>query len=291
MDRGIEIVKKLQDEFFQQYGRLPLDNETFIYVNELVRQAIEISRLTSLVEAGERECEWANEEVLRLQHWVQDLQKGMFINCVYCGHRYGRNDEVPATMADVLKEHIEQCPKHPMSKLKKDNTDLTRQLAEANRKCRDCRSRQRIIKGRTFLHEKKIRNGLTEMRQAKGQGRSLFRYASRGKDVMNDQPKLFDLDHQGTFYNTTEEDEAQLEISRAQVTGQERRVLELFKYGPATPFVLWGRYSREHDSVPITSIRRAITNLTKAGYLEKTERQVVERWGKSNYIWKVKEGS
>lgn len=50
--------------------------------------------------------------------WVDDLQAGMYINCVYCGHRYGPEDEVPATMADVLKEHIEQCPKHPMSELK-----------------------------------------------------------------------------------------------------------------------------------------------------------------------------
>lgn len=54
-----------------------------------------------------------------LQQWVNDLQAGMFINCVYCGHRYGPDDEVPESMADVLKEHIEQCPEHPMSKIKK----------------------------------------------------------------------------------------------------------------------------------------------------------------------------
>ena len=50
------------------------------------------------------------------QRHVDDLQSGMYINCVYCGHRYGPKDEVEATMADALKEHIEQCPKHPMSK-------------------------------------------------------------------------------------------------------------------------------------------------------------------------------
>ena len=42
----------------------------------------------------------------------------MYINCVYCGHRYGPSDEVPASMADVLKEHVEQCPQHPMSALR-----------------------------------------------------------------------------------------------------------------------------------------------------------------------------
>lgn len=55
------------------------------------------------------------EKVDRLQAWVSDLQAGMYINCVYCGHRYGPDSEVPASMADVLKEHIEQCPEHPLS--------------------------------------------------------------------------------------------------------------------------------------------------------------------------------
>lgn len=54
----------------------------------------------------------------RYKAWVSDLQAGTFINCVYCGHCYGPDDEVPAAMADVLKAHIEQCPEHPMSALK-----------------------------------------------------------------------------------------------------------------------------------------------------------------------------
>jgi DNA-directed RNA polymerase subunit RPC12/RpoP len=59
-------------------------------------------------------------EIERLQKWVSDLQSGMYINCVYCGHRYGPKDKVPTSMADVLKAHVEICPKHPMSKLKAD---------------------------------------------------------------------------------------------------------------------------------------------------------------------------
>lgn len=54
----------------------------------------------------------------RLGTWVNDLQSGMYINCVYCGHRYGPKDEIPTAMADVLKEHVAQCPDHPMSKLR-----------------------------------------------------------------------------------------------------------------------------------------------------------------------------
>lgn len=49
------------------------------------------------------------EEVLneneKLKQWVHDLQSGMFINCVYCGHRYGPKDQMPATLvaADPAK--------------------------------------------------------------------------------------------------------------------------------------------------------------------------------------------
>lgn len=63
----------------------------------------------------------AKAENKRLQDWVNDLSAGMYINCVYCGHRYGPDDEVPSTMAQVLKEHIEVCPEHPMSALKAKN--------------------------------------------------------------------------------------------------------------------------------------------------------------------------
>lgn len=107
---------------------------------------------------------------------------------------------------------------------------------------------------------------------------------------MNDQPKLFDLDHRGTFYNTIHEKDAELDISRAQVTLQEKRVLAVMGDFPAgmTPFAVWKIYCAEHEDVPVTSIRRAITNLTGAGYLEKTDRQIIERWGKSNYMWKIK---
>jgi plasmid maintenance system antidote protein VapI len=69
-----------------------------------------------------------HSHILELQQWINDLQAGCYINCVYCGHRYGPNDEVPGSMADVLKEHIEKCPKHPMSILRKQNAELVRDM-------------------------------------------------------------------------------------------------------------------------------------------------------------------
>lgn len=51
----------------------------------------------------------------QLHGWLDDLQSGMFINCVYCGHRYGPKEDTPVTMADILREHIEKCPEHPLA--------------------------------------------------------------------------------------------------------------------------------------------------------------------------------
>lgn len=67
-------------------------------------------------------------EIERLRQWVADLQSGMYINCVYCGHRYGPDPVTPTSMADVLKAHVEVCPKHPMSALKAEVESLKKQL-------------------------------------------------------------------------------------------------------------------------------------------------------------------
>jgi hypothetical protein len=42
----------------------------------------------------------------RLMQWVDDLQSGMYVNCVYCGHRYGPQESTPVTVADALKQYI-----------------------------------------------------------------------------------------------------------------------------------------------------------------------------------------
>lgn len=54
------------------------------------------------------------QTIARLKKWIDDLQSGMYINCVYCGHRYGPKDKVATSMQDALKLHIASCPEHPM---------------------------------------------------------------------------------------------------------------------------------------------------------------------------------
>lgn len=77
------------------------------------------------------------EEFKRLRQQVNDLQSGMWVNCVYCGHRYGPRESTAATlqeagtnmtMAEALTKHIESCPEHPMSKLKLRVKELESQV-------------------------------------------------------------------------------------------------------------------------------------------------------------------
>ena len=93
---------------------------------------------------SEAELSRARGEVLRMRQWVNDLQRGMFINCVYCGHRYGPDDQVPATMADVLKAHIERCPDHPMSALKRDLEELELVCARLSRELDEAKIRASV---------------------------------------------------------------------------------------------------------------------------------------------------
>lgn len=58
------------------------------------------------------------DHINSLNAWIDDLQSGMYVNCVYCGHRYVLNKDTPVSMADSLKAHIEECSQHPMSALK-----------------------------------------------------------------------------------------------------------------------------------------------------------------------------
>lgn len=66
----------------------------------------------------------ARDRIMRLSRWVNQLQSGMTINCVYCGHCYGPADTTPVTRAEILTAHLEVCLQHPMNALKRENEQL-----------------------------------------------------------------------------------------------------------------------------------------------------------------------
>ena len=112
------VVKKVKDGVTKW---LDYDREEWSTVNASCRTSGEFWEgkmpcYGTVVEFVPRsELDEARRELERLSTWVNDLQSGMYVNCVYCGHRYGPQKDTPVTMADTLKAHIETCPKHPLS--------------------------------------------------------------------------------------------------------------------------------------------------------------------------------
>ena len=100
------------------------------------------------------------------------------------------------------------------------------------------------------------------------------------------------------YYNTNEEDGPQLFRSWAQTAKQNDLIYELFRrypnneYSPDEIHIMIDQIIIDTDGSkywPITSIRRALTNLTNAGVLEKTNKMVMGRYGKKTHTWKLVE--
>lgn len=91
-----------------------------------------------------------------------------------------------------------------------------------------------------------------------------------------------------TFHNTNDETGVTIENSEVKAQKQENIVFDYFKERPEqilTPSdVLIGAFNKK---TPLTSVRRAITNLTNKGYLVKTDTQKMGIYGKLTYCWKL----
>jgi len=87
-----------------------------------------------------------------------------------------------------------------------------------------------------------------------------------------------------SHYNTTNESGNQLSLLNEIAINQEDKVLELFTiYKKLSPSDCYKYYSE----YPITSIRRAITNLTIQGYLKKTDEKKIGIYGRNEFYWEV----
>ena len=91
-----------------------------------------------------------------------------------------------------------------------------------------------------------------------------------------------------SFYNTTNESGTQLKKNIRQAVKQDDLILNFFKKHPDkeyTPLEIWQAVFDE--ATPITSVRRSITNLTKADKLEETDIKREGAHGRSNYCWRL----
>ena len=92
------------------------------------------------------------------------------------------------------------------------------------------------------------------------------------------------------YYNTNNETGGTLNSSRNAATKQENMILAIFETYPnegLTPFDIEDFAHDQEVSWPITSIRRAITDLTNAGKLTKTDTKKLGKYGKFVHTWKL----
>lgn len=100
-----------------------------------------------------------------------------------------------------------------------------------------------------------------------------------------------------SHHNTTNESGSTLKKYESKAKTQEEKILLYFvqrkmmnQYKDGiSPSQLWRALTSYQDNTPITSIRRALTNLTNQGKLEKTDRKVPGIYGRPEYLWKLKQ--
>lgn len=91
------------------------------------------------------------------------------------------------------------------------------------------------------------------------------------------------------YFNTNRLEGEKLQQAKIKAGTQNAEILELFQAEPdraMTPFQV--QWELQWHRVPITSIRRAMTTLTKLGYLEKTEEMEEGKYGTENHKWKLR---
>lgn len=92
------------------------------------------------------------------------------------------------------------------------------------------------------------------------------------------------------YHDTTAARPDELAIRKRGCEHQQTLVLAIFQEfrTPMSPFQVWAVYTeRGHKQTPLTSIRRAISNLTKDSYLIRTRAQRIGPYGRQEYQWQL----
>lgn len=90
------------------------------------------------------------------------------------------------------------------------------------------------------------------------------------------------------YHNTTAKRGPELEAAEVKASKQTEVILGIFRDHPYTSFTPWDVYNHLGQQMMITSVRRAITTLTDAGHLQRTEeRRRSGPAGETNYTWRL----
>lgn len=94
------------------------------------------------------------------------------------------------------------------------------------------------------------------------------------------------MEKQLDFYNTIDLDARDLQEAKMKAGKQQTVILEFFRKNHLWDYTPFEIQDRVLPDAPITSIRRAITNLTKMKFLARCDTMKKERLGKPNYLWR-----
>jgi len=89
-----------------------------------------------------------------------------------------------------------------------------------------------------------------------------------------------------TYYNTNAETGDQLKQSCISAMSQQEAILAHFKLNPGRHFNP-ADISSFFPGILFGNIKRAMTNLTDAGYLVKTSLRTMGKYGKMNFNWRL----
>ena len=89
------------------------------------------------------------------------------------------------------------------------------------------------------------------------------------------------------YYNTTSEKGGHLKTSHTRTRTQEEKIYSFFlTFGqPLSPSMILDKMNLK---CPITSVRRALTDLTSKGKLIKLDKLVMGGYGKKEHLWRLR---
>lgn len=93
----------------------------------------------------------------------------------------------------------------------------------------------------------------------------------------------------GHYFNTTRLSGEALRDAVRAAEKQDEAILTIYRNarGPLSPSDVWAQCERAGKSWPLTSVRRAITNLTAADALVRLDVQKAGIYGKAEHLWSV----
>jgi len=73
------------------------------------------------------------KRIAKLQQEILDLKYKMHFSCAYCDYQYGPCRTTKKDMFDEVREHIEQCDKHPLSEVIKERDEAYVEIKKLER--------------------------------------------------------------------------------------------------------------------------------------------------------------